>query len=99
MPKDHIDIMAESFFEIAKSDTYKTKFSEQMSFVEENGQEYYSEDNLRKKLTQNEKDLARAKHPRGIRDYKVNAVRFKRMIKNSIWFADEVDRRKLREPS
>jgi len=91
--------MGQSFFEIVKSDAYKSKFSDSTSFIEENGQEHYCEENLRKMLNENERNLAQAKHPRGIRDYKHNAVRLKRMIKHSIWIIDEVNRRKLREPS
>lgn len=88
-----------SFFDIAQSEAYKSKFPNPISFVEEKGEKYYHLNNLRKMLDENEHDLARAKHPRGIRDYKSSAVRLKRMIKHSTWITDEANRRKLREPS
>ena len=91
--------MENLFFDIAQSDAYKSKFPDPISFVEENGEEYYHEENLRKALEENQGNLARAKHPRGIRDYKNRTVRLKQMIKHSIWIVDEMNRRKLREPS
>jgi len=91
--------MENSFFDIARSNAYKSKFADPISFVEENGEEYYREGNLRKALDENQRKLAGAKHPRGIRDYKNRAVRLKQMIKHSIWIVDDMNRRKLREPS
>ena len=91
--------MENSFFDIAQSDAYKSKFFNPISFAEGNGEEYYHEGNLRKVLEENQRNLARAKHPRGIRDYESRAFKLKRMIKHSTWITDEANRRKLREPS
>ena len=91
--------MESSFFDIAQSDAYKSKFPIPIPFAEEKGEEYYHEGNLRKMLEENENNLARAKHPRGIRDYRNNTVKLKQMIKQSIRIVDEMNRRKLREPS